>query len=517
VADFFIIEDFEDYTDGQPNPLTNGWKAVKSCLLSLATEDEEWWVQPRGWKSMQYMGHSFQDPYYSEANSIFVLDPNDWTILDNKMKILTLWFYGLSYLEGVGDINPCTATERWWVELEDIDNDKGRVWYPEADATDFRQEEWLYWDIPLSDFNDANPDLDLNKLLSIHLGFGTGAQGVGQFTVVYWDDIRLAPPYCNPSERKPQADISGPYDECDCQVDYYDLDYMVGQWLESDCNCVEEYGSMPEPPEANLVAWYKFDDGSGNQATDSTSNDYDGTVSVNDVNVFWVTPGANDAGAALEFDGGWVSVPNETTPKLNLTEAVTVCAWIKRAGPASDDMQVVCKGRNDNETYSLDTGDDEELVLGIRDSNGGDMKDVKGDSELAIDEWLHIAGTCDGNNMTIYLNGKVVKTEKKGNFKFFVDANDGLGIAERWGDLGTNSWYPFIGTIDDVRIYDYALSGAEICYIASDGDGVAEMNNNANVFVDQPEATTEQVVNLKDFAVLMNEWLAKEQPLLWPE
>jgi hypothetical protein len=228
------------------------------------------------------------------------------------------------------------------VELEDIDNDKGRVWYPEADAEDFRQEEWLYWDIPLSGFESDNPDLDLNKLLKLHLGFGTGTQGVGQWTVVYWDDIRLAPPYCNPSERKPQADLSGPYDECDCKVDFYDLDYMADQWLESDCNCIEEYGSMPAPQgEPNLVAWYKFDDGDGNQATDSTSNNYHGTVSVNDVNVFWVTPGANGTGYALEFTGGWVSVPNET--KLNLTDAVTVCAWINLVGPVSDSMQIVCQ------------------------------------------------------------------------------------------------------------------------------------------------------------------------------
>jgi hypothetical protein len=512
VADFFIIEDFESY-----NPsITDGWEAVEKCMLNLATEDEEWWIQPRGWKSLEYKGWSSQDPYYSEARSKFVLDPNDWTILDNKMKLLTLWFYGLSHHDEIpGDINPCTATERWWVELEDIDNDKGRVWYPTADATDFRQDEWLYWDIPLSDFNDANPSLDLNKLLKLHLGFGTGVEGVGQFTVVYWDDIRLAPAYCNPSERKPQADISGPYKECDCQVDYYDLDLMAGQWLDSDCNCVEEYGSMPAPPEANLVAWYKFNDGSGSTATDSTSNNYDGTIEVIDVNVFWVT-GHNDAGYALEFDGGWVSVPNETTLKLNLPNSVTVCAWVDLAEPIDDDTQIVCKGRNDKETYALELNKDGKFRFKVRKSNGDDV-DIDSGDKLPTDEWVHIAGTCDGNNMTLYLNGQVEKSEQKGDLTpFLVDANDGLGIAERPGDLGTNSWYPFIGTIDDVRIYDCNLSGAEICYIASDGDGVAEIVKIANIFTDEPEGTP-QAVNLKDFAVLMIEWLAEEQPLLWPE
>jgi hypothetical protein len=110
------------------------------------------------------------------------------------------------------------------------------------------------------------------------------------------------------------------------------------------------------------------------------------------------------------------------------------------------------------------------------------------------------------------VNGRVELQDPNLQVTLYTDANDGMGIGGRWGDGGD-----FKGTIDDVRIYDYGLSGGEICYIASDGDGVVEMNNKANVFVDQPEATTEQVVNLKDFAVLMIEWLAKEQPLLWPE
>jgi len=178
---------------------------------------------------------------------------------------------------------------------------------------------------------------------------------------------------------------------------------------------------------------------------------------------------------------------------------------------AAGEIQVVCKGRNDWETYSLEVSQNNKVGLCIRDSNGS-KKDIEGDKTLPLDAWLHIAGTCDGNNMTLYLNGHVEKTEKKRNFTFYAVANEGLGIVERWGDIGTDSWYPFIGTIDDVRIYDYALSGGEICYIASDGDGVAEMVNIANVFTNESEGT-KQTVNLRDYAELAKSWLEKK---LWP-
>jgi hypothetical protein len=182
-------------------------------------------------------------------------------------------------------------------------------------------------------------------------------------------------------------------------------------------------------------------------------------------------------------------------------------------------MQIVCKGRNNYETFTLEINGDGGLTFLLRDVN--DLEEEQGlsneDRRLPINEWVHIAGTYDGYCPTSYVNGRVDRQDPNRRFKLFVDADDGMGIGERPGDLGDEGdWDPFIGTIDDVRIYDYGLSGAEICHIASDGDGVVELVNNANLFTNEPSGT-KQAVNLKDFAVLMDEWLAKEQPLLWPE
>ncbi|MHC4501485.1 MAG: LamG domain-containing protein, partial [Planctomycetota bacterium] len=234
--------------------------------------------------------------------------------------------------------------------------------------------------------------------------------------------------------RKPLADLTGPgpYYECDCLVDFYDLEFMAGQWLDDDCNCVEEYGSMQEPRgEPNLVAWYQFNDGSGSTATDSSGNNYHGTIEVIDVNVFWVTPGPNGAGYALEFQGGWVSVPNEIYPKLNLPNSVTVCAWINIPDqPIDDEMPIVWKGGGDAE-YALDIDNDGQLRF-----RAGGME-AESDDKLPTDVWHHIAGVCgDGNNITLYLNGQVDTNEIKADAGGFIenqaDPNYGLGIGARW-------------------------------------------------------------------------------------
>ena len=72
------------------------------------------------------------------------------------------------------------------------------------------------------------------------------------------------------------------------------------------------------------------------------------------------------------------------------------------------------------------------------------------------------------------------------------------------------------GTIDDVRVYNYGLSAAEVAYIATDGGhngiGIFRMQSVANPYSEEPLGSG--VVNLKDFAKLSEAWLEEK---LWPE
>jgi hypothetical protein len=74
---------------------------------------------------------------------------------------------------------------------------------------------------------------------------------------------------------------------------------------------------------------------------------------------------------------------------------------------------------------------------------------------LALNTWTHIATTYDGANMRIYVNGVLVATRAQaGNLAV---GNQALRIG------GNNvSGEFFKGLIDEVRIYNRALSAAEI-------------------------------------------------------
>ena len=84
-----------------------------------------------------------------------------------------------------------------------------------------------------------------------------------------------------------------------------------------------------------------------------------------------------------------------------------------------------------------------------------------GDTDLSPEAWYHVAATYDGATMKLYINGVQDPTELEriGNIDH-ADAPLRIGHGSQW--VGTDTSYPFKGKIDEVRIYDRALSQREI-------------------------------------------------------
>ncbi|MHC4185789.1 MAG: hypothetical protein ACYSR4_07650, partial [Planctomycetota bacterium] len=68
-----------------------------------------------------------------------------------------------------------------------------------------------------------------------------------------------------------------------------------------------------------------------------------------------------------------------------------------------------------------------------------------------------------------------------------------------------------IGIIDDVRLYDYAISEAEVVWLASDGTGYVPLASPTNLYDQEP--ADEQAVNFRDFSMLLDSWLEERK---WP-
>jgi PKD repeat protein len=204
-----------------------------------------------------------------------------------------------------------------------------------------------------------------------------------------------------------------------------------------------------------LVAAYSFDEGSGTVLNDSSGKANNGTIT----NATW--SGAGEFGGALAFSGSlnsYVTVKN--SPSLSLTKGMTLEAWVNPRSLKSPDNgwdAVIAKehhnSANDisyalyaaNGTGTPPAGD---ILVGATDYG------AQGASALPLGTWTFLAATYDGTNLNVYVNGTLAGSTRISGSIFTTSAPLRIG-----GDL---SGEMFTGLIDNVRIYNIALSQAAV-------------------------------------------------------
>ena len=232
--------------------------------------------------------------------------------------------------------------------------------------------------------------------------------------------------------------------------------FRVGSIAEVNQNTTTYYwmafgGGLP-PPGA-LHQW-ALDETSGTLAADSISSS-DGTL--------WSFP-LDDSqwscqnGGSLIFYGGddYVSLPIESD--YDLTDAVTVAAWVNVTSFSVDEQAIVTKGdtawrleRNastDSLQFAVDGLTTNTVVQGSVSVNDGN--------------WHHVAGVYDGAQLLLYVDGQLdTAVTATGT----MDTNSS---AVYFGDnVGTSARY-FHGLMDDVYIYDTALDAASVLALAQE-------------------------------------------------
>lgn len=212
------------------------------------------------------------------------------------------------------------------------------------------------------------------------------------------------------------------------------------------------------PPLEPLAHW-RFDTGSGPTAYDSAAASH-GKI----VNASW-TPGGH-TGNALVFNGSSSLVEVPHSSKLDLTDAISIVAWVK--ADAVDVRQViVSKTASGNNTWLFEINPID-FSVGIASlflnttasAGGGDYLGSK--SAVAKGAWQHLACVYDGQHRRIYLNGSL---DSSAPHTGKIHTN---GLPIRIGTWSSNSRY-FKGIIDEVAIFDSALSAAEVKRIYTNG------------------------------------------------
>jgi VCBS repeat-containing protein len=200
----------------------------------------------------------------------------------------------------------------------------------------------------------------------------------------------------------------------------------------------------PLPP--GLVAAYSFNEGSGPTLIDRTGLGRTGTVS----GATWSTAGRN--GGALSFDGVNDIVTIADHNSLDLTTGMTLEAWV-RPSTVSGGRTVLMKNRSGGLAYSLLAGDAASLPAGyVRTTSD---QNATGTTAIGINVWTHLAVTYDGTTLRLYVGG--VEVASRALSGAMVVTTNALTIGGNTLGVGY-----FQGLIDDVRIYNRALTAIEI-------------------------------------------------------
>ena len=194
--------------------------------------------------------------------------------------------------------------------------------------------------------------------------------------------------------------------------------------------------------EGRLLAYYPF---TGN-AQDISGNQLHGqgfgSVLVPDKN--------NRPNSAYYFNGGTQHIKVANSPILNSTDAITVSCWVSASSLPEKETFLLSHGSWQNR-WKISFTPEKLLRWTVNTLNGiGDL-DASGD--FRTDSFYHVIAAYDGSLMTLYING-ILKAYKplSGNIR-------STSLPLLMGQmLEDNAEYNFKGILDEVRLFDYALS-----------------------------------------------------------
>jgi len=212
-----------------------------------------------------------------------------------------------------------------------------------------------------------------------------------------------------------------------------------------------------KPYHRSMVASWPCDRPDGKIVYDASGNGLNGKL-VGDAHL---VEDVDRPGKVLLLDGeaDWVDCGNDM--RLSIVSEITVACWVKVHKFDKSRQTIISKGNHAWRLSRKDGGDGVEFEcsgLIVLDEADGT---VQGSANVNDARWHHIAGVYDGTRTRLYVDGKLnVSSEASGTIntnscKVLIGENE----EERTSQGHDRS---FNGLLDDVRIYDYALTEAEI-------------------------------------------------------
>lgn len=198
-------------------------------------------------------------------------------------------------------------------------------------------------------------------------------------------------------------------------------------------------------PAAGLVAAYAFNEGAGSTVADASGHGNTGNI----VGASWTNQGRYAGG--LLFNGSSLVTVSDSN-SLDLTNGMTLEAWVSMS-TSGGWTTAVLKEQSTDLSYALLAGSGSDNP-GVYIYTAGQQSATTIPS-LALNTWTHLAGTYNGSMLRLFVNGNQVATQL---ISAPIMASGGplrIGGNAIWGEY-------FLGIIDEVRVYNRALSQSEI-------------------------------------------------------
>jgi hypothetical protein len=213
--------------------------------------------------------------------------------------------------------------------------------------------------------------------------------------------------------------------------------------------------ALTSTTQAELVGWWRLDEGTGTVASDLSGYGNDGTLQSDPQ---WVN---GKYGMALQFDGvdDYVEIPHADI--LTVDNEVTVMAWInaeRHGGPGTEGWQGIVAKSNNPRSYSLYTETNGGLHFSTTSTVINDYVGTVSTGQVPLNEWVHVAAMVVDGGHVYYMNGEPAGTS--GSDIVLPGTTDTSPVLiGRTGEGATRS---FLGMIDDVRIFNHALTQEDI-------------------------------------------------------
>lgn len=223
-------------------------------------------------------------------------------------------------------------------------------------------------------------------------------------------------------------------------------------------------GPVQEPPApTGPAAYYRLDETSGTSAADSAGGNTGTYVStptpsttVNAPPISYPDP------RSLGFNGTNQAV---TVANFGAFTSFTVAVWVNRSGTSAARQSIVSYKENASNGFVLclnDNGSSEFARIWVNVTPGGWLFKENA-SAVPMGAWTHLAGSYDGSNIRLYVDGTEVVPATAAAGVMTNTGTDTMAIGGR--NSVNQHWFP--GLVDDVRIYNRALTATEVAVLAA--------------------------------------------------